>query len=537
MAIENSIIEEPAKSTPIGAIYPDVPQVYPEAKKRMPDSIRREVVKSLKKLIGWENVSDSPAICASYGAVPFSVPEIVVRPKTVEHIQALLKLANERVIPVTPVAGGGLISSASTFCVPRGIVLDMSGMNRITEINTDEGYVVLEPGVTNGQLFKALEPLGFWYALGTYNSQLSVFGPATTQVQGHRGSFGFDDVLGFEIVLPDGTLVRTGGACVEQGSWAHQYFNFPDIHGLWLNANGLLGVVTKFALRIYPKGEVATFRVVGFNSTEKTVEFCRRICFSTLAEHVIAWHWKGAFQMEQWGKILMGKVHDGNLISYDTFGPRSYYEPPTRVPLWLVVVAFEGFKDVVEAQMRVCEKIVSEMGGKVYSPEAFQNAFPYFYEYCVERHVKHKPQHTPSGSLGLMIPFVVLAYHGLVPPRNLIKLERELVRLFEMEGMAVMSLYIQPFDQGRIMFYGLYVSKLGATFEELRDFLKRYGMYAVKLMKEYGFFGHKPPSFKGEAKALLEQTGGYYEVLKRIKKALDPNNIMSPHMWPESEEI
>ncbi|MEM3551732.1 MAG: FAD-binding oxidoreductase [Candidatus Bathyarchaeia archaeon] len=534
MRFERSIWEEPSKNTPFGAISPDILEIYPEVKRKMSDDVRKVVSEELKRRVGVENVSDSPAVCASYGALPFFVPEIVVRPKTVEHVQTVLKIANSRAVPVTPMAGGGLIGAASTFCIPCGIVLDMSGMNKIMEINTDEGYVVLEPGVTNGQLYKALEPLGFWYALGTYNPQLSVFGPSTTQVQGHRGSFGFDDVLGLEVVLPDGTLVRTGGACVEHGSWAHQYFNFPDIHGLWLNANGMLGVVTKFALRIYPKGEASNFQIVGFNSTEQAVNFCRRVCQSTLAEHVVVWHWKGVFQMEDWGKILMGKVYDNNLISYDTFGPRSYYEPPRGVPLWIAVVTFEGFKEVAEAQINVCNRMAQKTGGHVYSHDEFRSVFPYFYEYCVERHIRHEPQRTPSGSLGLMMPFIVLAYHGLVPPGKLTKLEQDLVRLFEeKEGMAVMSLYIQPFDQGRMMFYGFYASKLGATFEELHECINKYKAHSARLMKDYGFFGHKPPSFKEEARAILEQTGGYYEVLNRIKKALDPNNIMSPHMWPE----
>ncbi|MBS7647769.1 MAG: FAD-binding oxidoreductase [Candidatus Bathyarchaeia archaeon] len=534
MVFDPSMLEESVKDTPFAAMYPDILAMFPEFKNRMSEQLKREVVGELKRLIGDENVSDNPAVCASYGAVPFLVPEIVIRPKEVEHVQAALRIANKHIIPVTPVAGGCLLSASSTFCIPRGIVLDMSGMNRIIEINTDEGYVVLEPGVTNGQLYKALQPLKYWHSKGSYNPQLSVFGPATTQVQGHRGSGGFDDILGFEVVLPDGTLVRTGGAVAEHGSWAHQYFNFPDIHGLWLNANGMLGVVTKFALRIYPQGEVANFHITGFNSTESAVKFCRQVCLRGAAEHVVIWHWVALLQMERWGKMLYGNVLDGELIPYDTWSPRNFYDPPEGVPLWLTVTTFEGFKEVVEAQIKVCDRLARENGGTVYNHEDFKRVFPYFYEMCVERHVKHEPPRSPAMALGLMAPFFTAAYIGLVPPRNLVQMEKHLVDLFEgKEGMSLISAYIQPFDQGRMMFHRFYISRFGGTFNELREDLRKYATYSAELLRKYGFFGHKPPATREEAKAILQQTGGYYEVLKRIKKALDPNNIMSPHMWPE----
>jgi FAD/FMN-containing dehydrogenase len=533
MTLERPALEEPVKNTPFAAMYPDISEMFPDFKKRLSEQLRKEVVQELKKLVGDENVSDNPAVCASYGAVPFIAPEIAVRPKTVEHVQATLITANKYVIPVTPVAGGCLLSASSTFCIPRGIVLDMSGMKRIIEINTNEGYVVLEPGVTNGQLYKALEPLGYWHAKGSYNPQLSVFGPATTQVQGHRGSGGFDDIISFEVVLPDGTLVRTGGAAAKQGSWAHQYFNFPDIHGLWLNANGMLGVVTKFALRIYPKGEVATFHITGFNSTESAVRFCRYICLHGLAEHMVIWHWIALMQMEQWGKMIYGKIYEENLIPYDTWGPRNFYDPPKGVPLWLAITSFEGFKDVVDAQVRICDRIALENEGTVHTHDEIKRLFPYFYEMCVERHVRHEPPRSPAMALGLMVPFVTAAYVGLVPPRNLVQMEKHLVDLFEdKEGMSLISAYMQPFDQGRMMFHRFYISRFGATFDELREDLKKYGIYSAELLRNYGFFGHKPPAIREEGKAILEQTGGYYEVLKRIKRALDPNNIMSPHMWP-----
>lgn len=535
MSFEFSLLESPAKDTPFAALQSYILEMYPEYKKRMSDEQRKNVVGELQKLIGEENVSDSPAVCASYGAFPFLIPEIVVRPKEVEHVQATLKIANKYIIPVTPIAGGCLLSAASTFCIPRGIVLDMSGMNRIIEINTEECYAVLEPGVTNGQLYKALEPLGFWHAKGSYNPQLTVFGPATTQVQGHRGSGDFDDILGFEVVLPDGTLVRTGGACVERGSWAHRYFNFPDIHGLWLNANGMLGVVTKFAIRIYPKGEVATFQVAGFNSTENAMKFCRHVCLHGLAEHMVIWHWKAVLQMEQWGKMIYGKQYDDrNLIPYDTWGPRGFYNPPEGVPLWFAVTTFEGFKEVVNAQMSVCKRIARECGGIIFDQDEFKTNYPYFYEMCIERHVKHEPPRAPAMALGLMIPFTTAAYIGLVPPRSLVRMEEDLVELFEVkEGMTLIAAYMQPFDQGRMMFHRFYISRLGGTFEELKEDIRKYGVYSAELVRNYGFFGHKPPTTREEAKAILEQTGGYYEVLKRIKKVLDPNNIMSPHMWPE----
>lgn len=530
MAFEKTIVKEPAKNTIFGATYPDVIAKYHKFK-RMSDQLRKTLVGELKNLIGDENVSDDPAICASYGGAPFLIPEIIVRPKTVEHVQATLKLANKHAIPVTPTAGavGGW---ASTFCIPCGIVLDMAGMNRIVEINTDEGYVVLEPGVTHGQLYKALDPLGYWHAKGYFNPQVGVFGPATTQVQGHRASGGFDDVLGFEVVLPDGVIVRTGGASVEQGSWSHQYFNFPDIHGLWLNANGTLGVVTKFALKIYPKGEISSLHITGFDSTEAAVKFCQKVCLHRLAEHMIIWHWKSMLLNEQWSKMIIGKMFDQNLIPYDTWGPRGFFEPPDGIPLWTATTIFEGFKEIVEAQLKICDKIARENGGKVYSIEEFKQIFPYSHEFLTKFLLKHELTAVIDGAVSFLSPLIVMGFAGLTSPKNLLKLERDIVEFFEnKEGMSVLTMSIQPFDQGRMMLHDFTVLRLSATYEELRKDIKK--LSPVELTKKYGWLGQKPPTSKEEAKAILELTGGYYEVLKRIKKALDPNNIMSPHVWPE----
>jgi FAD/FMN-containing dehydrogenase len=181
--------------------------------------------------------------------------DFVVRPRTPEEVRALVLLAHERAIPVTPVVAGYNVAG---LAIPRegGIVLDLTRMDSVLEVDRDAMYVVVEPGVTFGQL-KAFLDAEAPELVYTYP-----FAPPFTSVMANALLDGLNNlsmrhgamgkwVTGLEAVLPDGEVVRTGSGGVV-GSWFSRS-PVPDLSGLFVSTQGTTGIVTRIALQLQPK--------------------------------------------------------------------------------------------------------------------------------------------------------------------------------------------------------------------------------------------------------------------------------------------
>ncbi|MGC1122431.1 MAG: FAD-binding oxidoreductase, partial [Candidatus Methanofastidiosia archaeon] len=119
--------------------------------------IEEKHVTALKTIVGEDFVTTSKPIRISYIAksimdIDSETADVVIRPQSVEEIQKILIYANEHKIPVTP-QSKGLSGGTATPTIPGGILLDLSRMNKIIEVDTDSRYMVVEPGVTNGQIW------------------------------------------------------------------------------------------------------------------------------------------------------------------------------------------------------------------------------------------------------------------------------------------------------------------------------------------------------------------------------------------------
>jgi FAD/FMN-containing dehydrogenase len=181
---------------------------------KLVERAREELVEAL----GEDKVSTNKAVLFSYSGtalpIPKTMPDIVVRPKTVEDVQVILRIADKLVVPVTPICSGTLEPSI----IPKagGVVIDMYGMDQVLEINTDAAYAVIEPGVGIGKFVRAIKPYGFRATLGSYPPGNSVVGNYHLKGHGSHRASGIDsEVLGLEVILPDGTIVRTGSKAFE----------------------------------------------------------------------------------------------------------------------------------------------------------------------------------------------------------------------------------------------------------------------------------------------------------------------------------
>lgn len=218
-----------------------------------------DVYSSLADIVGQDRVSSREEELFIYsrdpGAQPPGKVDYVVIPKTVEEVQKVLILANKEKIPITPMGGGFTLSA---LVVPNrgGIVLDMKGMDRIIEVNERSRYAVVEAGVSQGALKTYLEKNHPHLQHSTPEAPptVTVVGNALIQGHGHispRYGINSEMINGMEVVLPTGEVCKIG-SCSLSPYWFTKG-PLPELTGLFVGWYGTTGIVTKLSMRLYPK--------------------------------------------------------------------------------------------------------------------------------------------------------------------------------------------------------------------------------------------------------------------------------------------
>jgi glycolate oxidase len=188
------------------------------------------------------------------------VPELVALPASTAEVQAVVRICNGAGVPfVARGAGTGL--SGGALPVAEGIVISLARMNRVVEVDVEAGQIVVEPGVTNLDVTKAVAPLGFYYAPDPSSQQVCTVGGNVAENSGgaHCLKYGFtvNHVLAAEIVLPDGELV-------ELSVWDEG----PGLLGVFVGSEGTLGIATRLTLRVLRAPESVRTVLAGFEHTD-----------------------------------------------------------------------------------------------------------------------------------------------------------------------------------------------------------------------------------------------------------------------------
>ncbi len=203
----------------------------------------------LESIVGPENLISRPDQLLVYECDGYTiekkVPDVVVFPTTTEHVVGVVRLCSELGIAFVP-RGAGTSLAGGTLAVGGGVMVCTTRMNRILEINLRDRYAVVQPGVVNVWLTRALAGTGFHYAPDPSSQGACTIGGnvATNSGGPHTLKYGVtvNHVLGAELVLPDGTIVDAGGACEGQAGY--------DLTGLIVGNEGTFGIVTKVTVRL-----------------------------------------------------------------------------------------------------------------------------------------------------------------------------------------------------------------------------------------------------------------------------------------------
>jgi glycolate oxidase len=228
---------------------------------------RAEIVGALRRIVPGEGVIVTETERRAYesdGLTAYhQLPMVVVLPSQVEQIAAVLRYCQNSGIKVVP-RGAGTSLSGGALPLADGVLLGMAKFNRILDIDYDNRCVVAQPGVTNLAITQAVEKTGFYYAPDPSSQIACTIGGNVAENSGgvHCLKYGVttNNILGIEMVLMDGKVIRLGGKHHDPGGY--------DLLGVLTGSEGLLGVVTEVTVRILPKPTTARALLIGFATTE-----------------------------------------------------------------------------------------------------------------------------------------------------------------------------------------------------------------------------------------------------------------------------
>src|SRR6202035_885862 len=199
-------------------------------------------------------------------------PLIVVLPSTVAEVAGVLRYCKAEGVKVVP-RGAGTSLSGGALPLADGVLLGMAKFNRILEIDYENRCAVVQPGVTNLAITKAVEHAGFYYAPDPSSQIACTIGGNVAENSGgvHCLKYGVtsNNVLGIEMALMSGELVRIGGRHLDSGGY--------DLLGVMTGSEGLLGVVTEVTVRILRKTACARAALIGFAASEDAGDCVARI--------------------------------------------------------------------------------------------------------------------------------------------------------------------------------------------------------------------------------------------------------------------
>lgn len=225
------------------------------------------VLKELRSIVGPEHVLTSPEelVCYSYDSTPVvSLPDAIVVPGDTSEVAEVLKVANRERLPVVP-RGAGTNISGGSVPIKKGLVLSMSRFDRILEIDEQNLTATVQPAVVTANLHAAVECRGLFYPPDPSSLSASTIGGNVAEGAGGPRAVKYgttkDYVLGLEVVLPSGAVMRTGGKTVKNVSG----YNMTQ---LFVGSEGTLGVITEITLRLIPLPEARQTQLAIFDRLE-----------------------------------------------------------------------------------------------------------------------------------------------------------------------------------------------------------------------------------------------------------------------------
>lgn len=288
----------------------------------------------LRRIVGPEDVLSEPEDLRAYsydGGVDRGLPEAVVFPESAQEIAGIVRLCAEEGVPYVA-RGAGTSLSGGPIPLRGGLVIALSRLNRILELDPENRRAVVEPGLVNIHLSQAAAPHGLYYAPDPSSQPSCTIGGNVAMNAGgpHCLKYGVttDHVLGIEVVLPSGEIAELGGMCEDSPGY--------DVVGLMVGSEGTLGIITKITVRLCPVPEAARTLLVIYSGIDEASETVSAI----IAEGIIP------AALEMMDGPMMRAVEDYVSVGY----------PPDAGAVLIVEVdgIAEGLDEALSRITRIC---------------------------------------------------------------------------------------------------------------------------------------------------------------------------------------
>ena len=270
------------------------------------------------------------------GAIQAPPPAAVVFAESTQDVQDALKLADQHAVPVIPYGAGSSLEG-HLLAVEGGISLDLNRMNRILSVNTEDLTVTVQPGITRKQLNDAIKDTGFFFPIDP-GADASIGGMAATRASGTNAvRYGTmrENVLALEVVTASGDIIRTGTRAKKSSAGY-------DLTRLIVGSEGTLGVATEITVRLYPLPEAVSAAICSFPSIEAAV--------------------RTVIQTIQMG-VPIARVE---LVDVNSVRMVNAYSKLTLREEPMLLMEFHGSPTGVKEQAEMVQDIAGEFGGNAF---------------------------------------------------------------------------------------------------------------------------------------------------------------------------
>jgi glycolate oxidase len=476
----------------------------------------------LVAILGEDGVlTDKPARwCRTRTPAPFPVhrwrehvPDVVVLPRTTEQVAEIVRLANRTRTPVVPrAAGTGLTDGATPM--RGGILLDVKRMNQIREIDLVDRTVTVQPGINMLKLNEVLQPHGVMFPDNPASYPCSMvggrIGTSGWSLIGARYGHTRDLVCSIEVVLPTGEVTRIGEGGGRKLRKASTGFTLKP---LFFGAEGTLGVVTEATLELVPRPQAEFAAFFGY------------------PDYDTAWLSTGALAKSGFATLAGVVLFDEKKLEYLRRDDEAYIEQPPWLRSVVAVAMYGNSAEVIPAAKEIM-RIGRESGGRYLGDEVSQGDWAARHDrYAIPLHGRN-----PAGQV------VPMSWHCEDAAINYSALPavRE-------EWHAIVARYIERYeifdDWGMFAYtnaaykpWGDYLVEIDVGIWEQRLDDENWAAWLnckreiSEVTLKYGgsISACHGASRAGDVELVPQELGGGFDVMKKIKRALDPNNIMNP---------
>ncbi|MFX1368156.1 MAG: FAD-binding oxidoreductase [Promethearchaeota archaeon] len=459
-----------------------------------------EAMKKLQAIVGEKYISTRQDVLLTYSSSASmgfdpEQPAAVVRPGDTNEVAQVLMVANKHGIPVTPRSGG---SSLQGEVIPKkgGLVVDLMRLDSI-EIYEDLRSVKVGAGVTYGKLDKYLNSYDLWVPLYP-GSALSATIAGNVAVNGAgfgSGVFGCiaELVLGLEVVLPSGEIIRTGSEASPYSPGPFLRYAFgPDLTGLFIGSLGSLGIITKVSLKTFKRMHHFDFNSYGFENVEQAEKFMVEL--------------KQMEVSSLWVALYEGRILDFFLdMVGEEYGVPDYDWPPFTISLVLGRVNADQLASDVRITRKLCEDLGGEVIGIVELPkgewedrmrELARSSYVHGWHWRILYH--HQPPSRWHKTMDLL--WSIMDEYGILGHSAGFQSGHSSYNYYP-------QLYFDPQDPDE-------ERRVRNAHRDLVKRIFRTGAVPFKLAPYWA--------------DIVDEMKDYFGLIRKIKETLDPNGIMNP---------